>query len=143
MTRSVIERLVQAVARHDLDALVECFAEDYVNETPAHPGRGFRGRDQVRQNWTRILDAVPDLHPTIHRSSFDGGTAWTEWELAGTRTDGDPFLLRGVVIYQVGDGLIRSARFFLEPVDDSGADVDEAVRTLVRTGDHHVRGGTP
>lgn len=46
-----IERLLQATNGRDLDALVACFAEDYVNDTPAHPARGFRGSAQVRRNW--------------------------------------------------------------------------------------------
>src|ERR1700712_2901890 len=48
---SVLERLLRAVNDHDLEALVSCFAEDYANETPVHPQRGFRGNDQVRRNW--------------------------------------------------------------------------------------------
>ena len=48
---TVIDRLVGAVNGYDLEGLVSCFAEDYVNETPVHPQRGFRGSDQVRTNW--------------------------------------------------------------------------------------------
>ena len=46
-----------------------CFTEDYVNETPAHPARGFRGREQVRRNWTRLFEALPDITATILQSS--------------------------------------------------------------------------
>lgn len=135
--QSVVERLVGAVNRHDLDELVGCFAEDYVNETPAHPRRGFRGSDQVRRNWSQILSTVTDLHATVLRSCFDASTAaWTEWEMAGTRADGKPFLMRGVVIFEVRDGSIVSARFYLEPVDENGVNVNEAVRTVVGTVDH-------
>jgi hypothetical protein len=38
-----IERLSRATNDHDLEALVNCFAPDYVNETQAHPARGFGG----------------------------------------------------------------------------------------------------
>ena len=57
----VIDRLIQATNEHDLEGIVGCFAADYRNETPAHPARGFVGRDQVRRNWTQILAAVPDI----------------------------------------------------------------------------------
>ena len=40
----VIEHLARVTSDHDLDAIVACFAEDYLNQTPAHPLRGFRGR---------------------------------------------------------------------------------------------------
>jgi hypothetical protein len=79
---------------------------------------------------------VTDLHATVLRSSFEGSTAWTEWELLGTRADGASFLMRGVVIYELRDGSIASARFYLEPVDEAGADVTEAVRAVVGAVDH-------
>lgn len=37
---AVIDALVRAVNEHDLEAVVACFHEDYVNETPVHPLRG-------------------------------------------------------------------------------------------------------
>ena len=125
--RAVIERLRAAVDAHDLDAIVDCFADGYVNETPAHPARGFRGRDQVRINWSRILAAVPDLTTSIASVTDDGRVIWTEWEMRGTRPDGAAHLLRGVTIATVDDDYITTARFYLEPVDDDKADVNAAV----------------
>jgi hypothetical protein len=51
---------------------------------------------------------------------------------SGTRPDGTGHLMRGVVIFQIEDALIRSARFYLEPVEQGGAGVDETVRRHVR-----------
>jgi ketosteroid isomerase-like protein len=128
---AVIERLRQATEDHDLDAIVECFSEDYANETPAHPARGFVGREQVRTNWSRILGAVPDLSASVLRSAVEGDAVWAEWEMRGTRVDGVPHLLRGVIIFGVRDGAITWARFYLEPVDEADADVNAAVgRTI-------------
>src|SRR5437879_1242385 len=53
-------RLGDAVNRHDLDAMVGCFALDFVNETPAHPARSFRGRDQVRNDCGQICAGGTD-----------------------------------------------------------------------------------
>lgn len=130
-----LERLLAAVNAHDLDGLVSCFAEDYVNETPAHPQRGFRGNEQVRRNWTRILAGVPDIRARVPRTAVDGDTAWTEWELAGTRTDGAAFLMRGVVIFEVRGATITSARFYLEPVEQASGDVDAHTRRVAGTVD--------
>src|ERR671917_1012629 len=82
---AVVGRLLAAVNGHDLDTLVACFAEDYLNETPAHPQRGFRGSEQVRRNWSQIFASVPDITAQVTRSSIDGDTTWTEWEMSGTR----------------------------------------------------------
>jgi len=129
--RQVIERLRQATDDHDLDALVACFAPDYINETPAHPERSFRGRDQVRTNWEQIFANVADLTATLVRLDTDGDTVWSEWEHRGTRPDGSAHVMRGVVIFGVADGLVAWARFYLEPVVSDGVDVDAAVRQQV------------
>jgi ketosteroid isomerase-like protein len=127
----VLRRLERATDEHDLDTLMDCFASDYVNETPAHPARGFRGREQVRENWRQIFAGVPDLRARVLRSAVDGGSVWTEWEMSGTRRDGAPHLMRGVIVFGIADERIVSARFYLEPVDISGTDVNAAVRAAV------------
>ena len=129
----VIDRLVRAIHEHSLDALTACFAEDYVNVTPAHPARGFTGRSQVRQNWSRIFEALPDVQASVIRSAVDGRVVWTEWEHHGTHIHGAPHLLRGVVIFTVGTDTITGARFFLEPVDESDQDVTAALDHLLDT----------
>jgi len=127
---AVLERLLRAVNARDLDALVSCFAADYVNETPVHPQRRFRGNEQVRRNWTQIF-AIADFRADVPRHSLDGDQLWTEWEMSGTRADGAPFLMRGVVIFGVDGDTIRSARFYLEPVEDTSGDVDVHTRRVV------------
>ena len=125
-----VERLLRAVNAHDLDGIVACFAPDYLNETPAHPARGFRGTDQVRKNWEQILAFVPDLTADVLRSVAHEGTVWSEWEHRGTRRDGSPHLMRGVVIFGVADGQATWARFYLEPVEGDSGTVDDAIRRL-------------
>ena len=128
---AAVKRLLAAVNDHDLDGVVASFAEGYINETPAHPKRGFRGNGQVRTNWTQIFAGVPDIHAHIPRTAVDGETVWTEWEMAGTRTDGGAFLMRGVVILDVNGATIAAARFYLEPVEQTSGDVDAHTRRVV------------
>jgi limonene-1,2-epoxide hydrolase len=130
----MVERLCRAANDHDLAALIACFAPGYRNETPAHPARGFTGRDQVRRNWEQIFAAIPDLRTEVLRCSVDGRTVWTEWEHRGTRPDGSRHLMRGVVIFGVADGLADWARFYLEPVSEDSHGVDAAVRRQVTPG---------
>jgi hypothetical protein len=130
----VIARLVEATNAHDLDALVGCFAAGYVNETPAHPLRSFRGREQVRRNWERIFAAVPDLQAEVVASVVDRDTAWTEWEHRGTRQDGTAHLMRGVMIFTASEGLVTRVRFYLEAVEQTTGDIDAAVERTVGAG---------
>jgi ketosteroid isomerase-like protein len=125
---AMIERLRAAVDAHDLTSLGECFAPDYVNETPVHPARGFRGREQVLKNWAQIFAALPDIRARVVRSAIEGDTAWSEWEMTGTRPDGSTQTMVGVTIFGVLDGAAAWARFYLEPVDPASLDVDGAVR---------------
>jgi ketosteroid isomerase-like protein len=127
----VIDRLLRATNDHDVDALVACFAEDYENETPVHPARGFHGREQVRRNWEQIFAFVPDLRAEVLRCAVDGEVAWTEWEMTGTRRDGTAHHLRGVIVFGVRNDLACWARFYLEPVDGDTGTVDDAVREQV------------
>ena len=131
---AMVERLCAATNAHDLEAVASCFAADYRNETPAHPERGFTGRDQVRRNWEQIFAAVPDVTAVVLRSAVDGDTAWTEWEHRGTRPDGSPHLMRGVVIFGVRVGVADWARFYLEPVESDGDNADAAISRQLAPG---------
>lgn len=131
---SVIERLGDAINRHDLEALAACFAPDYASEFPAHPDRTFRGTAQMRKNWAQIFGGVPDIAATLLRSASDDGTAWGEWEWRGTRADGAPFAMRGVTIVGIAHDRITWARMYMEPVETGGAGNDAAVRQRVAGG---------
>ena len=128
---AVVGRLLKAINNHDLEAMVACFDEGYVNETPIHPKRGFRGQDQVRKNWTQILAVVPNLRAQVLRTAVDRDMVWTEWHMSGPPHDGSPFEMAGVVIFRVPDATIASARFYLEPVEQTSGDVNAAVKQLL------------
>jgi SnoaL-like domain len=63
--KDVVERLRRAMNAHDLEAHVACFHPDYRSEQPAHPNRGFGGREQVEKNWTSIYGTIPDFHAEL------------------------------------------------------------------------------
>jgi ketosteroid isomerase-like protein len=127
----LVERLRHAVDDHDLEAVVDCFTLDYRNETPAHPGRGFEGSDQVRTNWQRIFAGVPDIRAEVLRTAVDGDRIWSEWEMRGTRPDGQAHIMRGVIIFGVKGERAETARFYLEPVDPGDGGVDAAIGQIV------------
>ena len=131
----VVDRLCAAVNRHDLDDLAACFAADYRNETPAHPERGFVGREQVRHNWEQLFQGIPDITSRVTARAGTDSSVWTEWEMRGTRGDGQPHLMRGVIIFGVTGTVIDDARFYLEPVDVGGGGVDDAIEQIVATED--------
>ena len=128
---AVVQRLLAAINAHDLEAMVALFADDYVNEWPAHPQRSFQGSAQVRRNWSQIFAGVPNLQARLPRTTVDGEVVWTEWDIAGTRRDGAAFLMRGVSIFGVREGRLAWVRFYLEPVEETSGDVNAHTRRLM------------
>ena len=126
-----ISQLRDAMNRHDPDGMAALFADNYRSEQPLHPQRGFGGRAQVAANWSRMFEGVPDMQAGVVKESTDGTTSWSEWVWHGSHRDGTPFLMKGVTVMGIGeDGLIAWARLYMEPVEQGGAAIDEAVRHL-------------
>lgn len=124
---AVVRRMVAAINAHDIDAQVACFHTDYRSRLPAHPSENFTGSDQVRRNWTALVEAVPDLRVDIEAHAVDGPDVWTELHVYGTRDDGTAFDTRGVIITTVVDGRIGAGRIYLEPVATDGPAIDDAI----------------
>lgn len=127
---SMVRRLEAATNAHDLEGLVSCFSEGYENVTPVHPARSFRGSDRVRRNWEQFFGAIPDLKATVVGAAYGPDEAWTEWEMQGTRPDGSPHHLRGVIIFRVEGEVATSCRFYLEPVDPDPGTIEDTVRSI-------------
>ena len=108
-----MRRLLEAVNAHDLETMVALFADDYRNETPAHPQRGFRGSAQVRRNWTELFARVPDLHARLPRVAVDGSGRSAQTflvEVVARRGDEERRIaVRGQDIYAVTAPLVVEA----------------------------------
>ena len=65
-----VDRLIEATNGHDVDAMMECFRQDYRSEQPLHPEAGFSGREQVGENWALMFEEVPDLRLDLLRSAI-------------------------------------------------------------------------
>ena len=126
----VIDRLVVAMNAHDLDAAAGLFHEDYRSEQPAHPGRAFAGRDQMRANWEAMFAGIPDFHAEACRSVQDADTTWTEWAWSGTRNDGQTFDVRGVTLFEIAGDQIVAGRLYMEDVERDVASIEQAVEAL-------------
>ena len=131
---SVAMRLRDAMNAHDLEAMLDCFHEDYTSAQPVHPGRGFAGREQVRANWSTIFQAVPDFTAELVTASRDEGQEWSEWRWTGTRQDDSRLHAAGVIVAGVRDERIAWARLYMEPVEATQETIDDAVRSMASGG---------
>jgi hypothetical protein len=130
----VVERLQAAMNAHDIEAFVACFDRAYDSKQPAHPDRGFRGVEQVHQNWSAIFENVPDFKSELVRADRAGDVEWSEWRWCGTQPDGTRLDMAGVIVAGVRDDHVIWARLYVEPVEQGGAGIDAAVRGM--TGDN-------
>jgi predicted SnoaL-like aldol condensation-catalyzing enzyme len=109
--------------------MLECFDPDYRSEQPAHPNRGFGGKDQVRKNWSGMFESFPDFEAELVRHSSDGDVVWGEWRWRATEVN-----MAGVTLLGVRDGRIVWGRLYMEPVEEGGEDIDESVRSITERG---------
>jgi hypothetical protein len=121
---TVVERLAAAMNAHDIDGFVDCFADDYDSVQPAHPDRAFRGRDQVRANWSAIFAGVPDFRAELVRGDAVGDVEWSEWHWQGSGLD-----MAGVIVLGVRGGRVAWARLYVEPIEQ-GDGIEAAVRDM-------------
>ena len=126
----VVGRLHQAMNEHDLGAFVACFDPGYRSEQPAHPDRGFGGREQVEKNWSALFGGIPDFHADLLTTATAGETLWAEWHWTGTRENEAAFEMRGVTVFEIRNGRIVAGRLYMEEIEEAGADIDNTVRRL-------------
>lgn len=131
---AVAAAIAEAMNAHDIEAFVALFAADYDSRQPSHPDRAFRGREQVRANWSAVFDGVPDFRAELVAVAESGDTAWTEWRWHGTHADGSRLEMAGVIILGVRDGEIAWARLYVEPVEHAGGGIDAAVERMSGAG---------
>ena len=105
----VLRQILDAFNRHDLDAIMEFFAEDAVFESPrgAEPrGTRFSGKDRVREGLAARFKGIPDVDygDDIHWACGNRGVS--EWTLTGTTTEGVTVNVRGCDLWEFRDGKI-------------------------------------
>jgi ketosteroid isomerase-like protein len=104
MTRTpqeVIAHHGPALAAGDLDQIVADYADDAVVISPAGV---HRGKDGVREAFTRLLADLPDAAFQVSKQAYAGDMLLLEWaaDAATSRAD------HGVDTFVFGDGMIQA-----------------------------------
>ena len=128
---ATVAELSDALNAHDAERLAAQFAPSYRSEQPAHPNRGYGGRDTLTSIWTDLFGAVPDLAGEVVAEVTQGATVWVEWHWHGHYVHGSLFDMRGVAIMELTDqGLVAAQRLYFEPVEHDGPGILESERQL-------------
>jgi steroid delta-isomerase-like uncharacterized protein len=105
VTEETLKQILEAFNRHDLDAIMEFFADDCSFDFPRGPeswGQRFVGKAQVREALAGRFRGIPDVHygEDRHWISSDGTRGLSEWTLTGTTTAGDNIKVRGCDLWE-------------------------------------------
>ncbi len=124
MTERVsVERMkafLEAFNRHDLDAIMEFFADDCVFYMPRGAGpRGdkYVGKTDVRSGLSKRFEGIPDVHYGEDRHWAGDDFGVSEWTLTGTTTTGKRINVRGVDLLEFRDGRITRKDAFWKIVE--------------------------
>ena len=109
VTVSTLEAILDGFNRHDLDAIMDFFAEDATLDTPRGAnvwGTRFEGKAAVREGLAARFAGIPDVHygEDLHWVCGDRGAS--EWRLTGTTTSGERVDVRGCDLWEFRDGLV-------------------------------------
>lgn len=106
----ILQEVLDAFNRHDLDAIMSSFAEEAVFETPRGSdtwGRRFVGKSEVRSGLAARFEGIPDVHYGGDDHFACGRRGVSEWTITGTSIDGIKIEVRGCDIWAFdADGLI-------------------------------------
>ncbi len=120
MTVGDLKRIVELFNAHDLDALMEAFADDCVLEMPRGPhpwGQRFTGKAQVRAGLASRFAGIPDVHWGDDRHWVAGDRGVSQWTLTGTTTAGVRLEVRGCDVFQFRDGRVVRKDSYWKLVD--------------------------
>ncbi len=113
---SDMKRLLEAFNLHDLDSIMEFFADDAVFEMPRGPdpwGKRFVGKSQVREGLATRFAGIPDVHYGNDRHWVCGDRGCSEWMLTGTTTAGVKVEVRGCDLFEFrGDKITRKDSYW-------------------------------
>jgi ketosteroid isomerase-like protein len=93
-----LEAITAAFNAHDLDAIMEFFADDCSLDMPRGPdpwGRRLSGKAAVREGLASRFAGLPDVHYGDGRHWVSGDLGVSEWLLTGTTPDGRHVRVRG------------------------------------------------
>lgn len=116
VTREILKSFLDAFNRHDLNDIMDYFAEDCVFYFPrgaAPRGDSYVGKAQVRAGLAKRFEGIPDVHygDDTHWVCDDFGVS--EWTLTGTSTAGKRLEVRGVDLLEFSNGkIIRKDSFW-------------------------------
>jgi len=112
--------ILNAFNAHDLDRIMEFFAEDCSLDTPRGPdawGRRYVGKAAVREGLAGRFAGLPDVHYSEDRHFGSGNMVVSEWLLTGTTPAGEQVRVRGCDHLEFREGKVVRKDSYWKIVD--------------------------
>ena len=104
-----LEGLAAAFNAHDIDGVMEFFAEECSLDLPRGPdphGSRHVGHEEVRRGIMTRFETTPDVHYADVENFAAGNTGMSKWLLTGTTGSGEKVRVRGCDFYTFEDGKV-------------------------------------
>jgi len=104
-----LKAIADAFNAHDLDAIMEFFADDCSLDMPRGPqpwGQRFTGKAAVREGLAARFKGLPDVHYSDARHWVSGNMGVSEWLLTGTAAAGRRVRTRGCDHWEFRNGKV-------------------------------------
>jgi ketosteroid isomerase-like protein len=120
VTVELMKGFLDAFNRHDLDDIMDYFADDCVFYMPRGAGpRGdrFTGKAEVRAGLAKRFEGIPNVHYGDDRHWVGTDFGISEWTLTGTSVAGKVIEVRGVDLLEFANGKITRKDSFWKIVE--------------------------
>jgi taurine dehydrogenase small subunit len=112
-----LDAIQDAFNRHDVDAILDAFAEDCVwvmARGPSAPeGRRCTGKDEIGAVLRARFEQIPDMRWVDMSHFVAGDRAASEWTVKGTSVDGKQLDLLGCDLWEFrGDKVVRKDTYW-------------------------------
>lgn len=116
----MLQEILNAFNRHDLDAIMGFFAESAVFEMPRGPqpwGERYIGKENVRKGLAARFSGIPNVHYGEDDHWIAGDRGVSEWTLTGTTVGGVELRVRGCDLWKFRDGKVVRKDSYWKIVD--------------------------
>ena len=107
--QEVFQHHAEVLVAGDLEGIVEDYADDAVFISPAGV---LRGKDGVREGFTKRLAEVPDADWSVPTQIFEGDVLFIEWSAHAEQT----FVEDGIdtFVFRDGEIVVQTVRYTLQ-----------------------------
>ena len=114
-TTQTLKIILEAFNRHDLDAIMEFFADDavlYMPKGSTPQGQIYSGKTAVREGLASRFKGIPDVHYSEDEHWVCGNRGVSQWTLTGTTSENIKLNVRGCDLWTFHEGKIIQKNSF-------------------------------